>query len=74
MARVGIRMDERGMRDFGRRILRMVSAAPAANVPLDRLVVKSEVQPDSYGPISTGSKLPAEPISGSLEKRLGQSL
>ena len=41
MARVGIRMDERSMQHFGRRILRMVSAAPAGNLPLDRLVVKS---------------------------------
>src|ERR1700748_1546891 len=30
MARVSVRMDERGVREFGRRILRMVSAAPAA--------------------------------------------
>ena len=41
MARVSIRMDERSVREFGRRILRMVSAAPAANLPIDRLVVKS---------------------------------
>jgi two-component system LytT family response regulator len=45
MARVGTRMDERSVREFGRRILRMVSAAPAgdlvAALPLDRLVVKS---------------------------------
>jgi two-component system LytT family response regulator len=41
MARVGIRMDERSVREFGQRILRMVSAAPAPEVPLDRLVVKS---------------------------------
>src|SRR5215472_11479723 len=41
MARVGIRMDERSVQEFGRRILRMVSAAPAANLPLDRLVVKA---------------------------------
>ena len=40
MARVSVRMDERSVREFGRRILRMVSAAPAG-VPLDRLVVKS---------------------------------
>jgi two-component system, LytTR family, response regulator len=39
MARVSIRMDERSVREFGRRILRMVSAAPAG--VLDRLVVKS---------------------------------
>jgi two-component system LytT family response regulator len=43
MARVSIRMDERSVREFGRRILRMVSAAPEgeAPLPLDRLVVKS---------------------------------
>jgi len=41
MARVGMRMDERSVREFGRRILRMVSTETAADVPLDRLVVKS---------------------------------
>jgi two-component system LytT family response regulator len=41
MGRVSIRMDERNVREFGRRILRMVSAAPAKDRPLDRLVVKS---------------------------------
>jgi len=41
MARVSRRMDERSVREFGRRILRMVSAAPGADLPLDRLVVKS---------------------------------
>jgi len=41
MARVSRRMDERSGREFGRRILRMVSAAPARIPPLDRLVVKS---------------------------------
>jgi two-component system LytT family response regulator len=41
MARVSIRMDERSVREFGRRVLDMVSAAPAGDVPLDRLVVKS---------------------------------
>jgi two-component system, LytTR family, response regulator len=41
MARVSVRMDERSVREFGRRILRMVFAAPAVNLPLDRLVVKS---------------------------------
>ncbi len=40
MARVTIRMDERSVREFGRRILRMISA-PAGDLPLDRLVVKS---------------------------------
>src|SRR5258705_5526160 len=41
MARVSIRMDERSVREIGRRILRMVSAVPAGSLPLDRLVVKS---------------------------------
>jgi two-component system LytT family response regulator len=41
MARVRIRMDEHCVREFGRRILRMVSAAPARDLQLDRLVVKS---------------------------------
>lgn len=41
MARVRIRMDERSVREFGQRMLRMLSAAPAADLPLDRLVVKS---------------------------------
>jgi two-component system LytT family response regulator len=41
MARVGTRLDERSLREFGHRILRMVSAAPAGALPLDRLVVKS---------------------------------
>ncbi len=41
MARVSIRMDERSVREFGRRILRMVSTPPAGDLPLDRLVVKS---------------------------------
>jgi two-component system, LytTR family, response regulator len=41
MARASIRMDERSLREFGRRILRMVSAGPAPDLPLDRLVVKS---------------------------------
>ena len=40
MARVSRRMDELSMREFGRRVLRMVSTAPPEN-PLDRLVVKS---------------------------------
>jgi len=38
MARVSIRMDECSLREFGQRILRLVSRAP---MPLDRLVVKS---------------------------------
>jgi two-component system, LytTR family, response regulator len=41
MARVSVRMDERSVGEFGQRVLRMVSAAPAENLPLDRLVVKS---------------------------------
>ncbi|MBC7925389.1 MAG: response regulator, partial [Bryobacteraceae bacterium] len=41
MARVGIRMDERSVREFGRRMLRMVSEAPAGEPSLDRRVVKS---------------------------------
>jgi two-component system LytT family response regulator len=41
MARVGARLDDRSVREFGRRILRMVSGAPARDLPLDRLVVKS---------------------------------
>src|SRR5689334_7601977 len=41
MARVSVRMDERSMQEFGRRIIRMASAAPTADQPLDRLVVKS---------------------------------
>jgi two-component system, LytTR family, response regulator len=41
MARVSTRMDERSAREFGRRILSMVSAAPSADLRLDRLVVKS---------------------------------
>ena len=41
MARVSRRMDERSIQEFGRRILSMVSSAPARDLPLDRLVVKS---------------------------------
>ncbi len=42
MARVRIRMDERSVREFGQRILRLVSAGAAGDSPLlDRLVVKS---------------------------------
>ncbi len=41
MARASTRMDERSVQEFGRRILRIVSAAPAGGQPLDRLVVKS---------------------------------
>src|SRR4051794_37651717 len=39
MARVKARLDERSIREFGQRILRLVSTAP--DRPLDRLVVKS---------------------------------
>jgi two-component system LytT family response regulator len=41
MARVKARLDERSVREFWQRVLRMVSAAPAAGKRLDRLVVKS---------------------------------
>ena len=41
MSRVSVRIDERSVREFGQRVLRMVSAAPARDLPLDRLVVKS---------------------------------
>ena len=41
MARVKGRIDERSAREFGQRILRMVSTAPPTNRRLDRLVVKS---------------------------------
>ena len=34
-------MDERSLHEFGRRILRMVSATSSEGLPLDRLVVKS---------------------------------
>jgi len=40
MARASPRLDERSVREFGQRILRMVSAAPAGDL-LDRLMVKS---------------------------------
>jgi len=41
MARVRARVDGRSLREFGQRILRMVSTAPASGQRLDRLVVKS---------------------------------
>jgi two-component system, LytTR family, response regulator len=41
MARVKSRLDERSMREFAQRMLQMVSAAPAPERRLDRLVVKS---------------------------------
>jgi two-component system, LytTR family, response regulator len=42
MARVKARLDERSMREFGQRVMKMVSAAPqSADRRLDRLVVKA---------------------------------
>jgi len=42
MARVKSRLDERSLREFGQRVMKMVSSAPAApERRLDRLVVKS---------------------------------
>jgi two-component system LytT family response regulator len=41
MARVKSRLDERSLRDFGQRMLQMVSKVPAQERRLDRLVVKS---------------------------------
>jgi len=41
MARVKARLDERSLREFGHRILRMVSTTPSPDHWLDRLVVKS---------------------------------
>lgn len=42
MARVKARLDERSMREFGQRVMKMVSAAPSApEKRLDRLVVKA---------------------------------
>jgi two-component system, LytTR family, response regulator len=41
MARVKARLDERGMREFGKRVLEMVSRAPEREQWLDRLVVKA---------------------------------
>jgi two-component system, LytTR family, response regulator len=42
MARVKARLDERSMKEFGQRVMKMVSAAPAApERRLDRLVVKA---------------------------------
>jgi two-component system LytT family response regulator len=41
MARVKSRLDERSLRDFGHRMLQMVSKVPAQERRLDRLVVKS---------------------------------
>jgi len=41
MARVKSRLDERGMREFGQRVLEMASREPAREKWLDRLVVKS---------------------------------
>src|SRR5579871_3359111 len=41
MARVKARLDERGMREFGKRVLEMVSREPEQQQWLDRLVVKT---------------------------------
>jgi two-component system LytT family response regulator len=41
LCRAKARHDERSMREFGRNVLRMMSAGPAAGRYLDRLVVKS---------------------------------
>jgi two-component system, LytTR family, response regulator len=41
LCRAKARHDERSMREFGRNVLRMISAGPAADRYLDRLVVKS---------------------------------
>jgi two-component system LytT family response regulator len=41
MARVRTRMDERGLRESGRRILRVVSSPAGGNRPLQRLAVRS---------------------------------
>jgi two-component system, LytTR family, response regulator len=41
MARIAARLDERGMREFGARVLEMVSREPEREQWLDRLVVKA---------------------------------
>jgi len=41
MARVKSRLDERSIREFGQRVLQMVSKAPRSECRLDRLVVKA---------------------------------
>ena len=41
MARVKTRLDERSLREFGERMMRMVNAAPSAERRWDRLVIKS---------------------------------
>src|ERR1700729_735418 len=41
MTRVKARLDERGMREFGKRVLEMVSREPEREQWLDRLVVKA---------------------------------
>lgn len=41
MSRVRTRFDERGIRDFADRVMRMASSVPAAPRPLERLVVKA---------------------------------
>jgi len=71
MARVKSRLDERSVLEFGRRMLRMVSAEPAEDRPLDRLVVKSagSTRFVRVSRRSTGSKPPAfMPTCTSAEK------
>lgn len=41
MARAKARLDERSLREFGHRVLRMVSSTPSTDRRLDRLVVKA---------------------------------
>ena len=41
MARVKTRLDERSLREFGQRMMRLASAAPASERRWDRLVIKS---------------------------------
>jgi two-component system, LytTR family, response regulator len=41
MARVKTRLDERSLREFGQRMMRLASAAPATDRRWDRLVIKS---------------------------------
>jgi two-component system LytT family response regulator len=77
MARVSIRMDERSVREFGRRILRMLSAAPTGDLPLDRLVVKSggSTHGEFEVILKDGSRSRiSRTYRSQLEKRLGQSL
>ena len=41
MGRAKARLDERSMREFGQRVMKMVPPRPRAGARLDRLVVKS---------------------------------